>query len=47
MNWLLFLRPTRDEMPFKSTIEESRIVGKHLAYGVMTAGIRPLHLAVR
>jgi uncharacterized protein YciI len=32
MSWLLFLRPTREEMPFEPTADESRIVGEHLAY---------------
>ena len=32
MSWLLFLRATREEMPFEPTAEESRIVGEHLAY---------------
>jgi uncharacterized protein len=32
MSFLVLLRPTRDEMPFEPTDEESRIVGEHYAY---------------
>jgi hypothetical protein len=32
MSWLVILRPTRDEMPFEPTEEESRIVSDHYDY---------------
>jgi len=32
MSFLVFLRPTRAEMPFEPTEEESRLVGEHYEY---------------
>jgi hypothetical protein len=32
MSWLVILRPTREEMPFEPTEEESRIVSDHYDY---------------
>jgi uncharacterized protein YciI len=32
MSWLVILRPTREEMAFEPTEEESRIVTAHYAY---------------
>lgn len=32
MSWLVILRPTREEMPFEPTDEESQIVSEHYEY---------------
>jgi len=32
MSWLVVLRPVREEMPFKPTEEEARIVSDHYEY---------------
>ena len=32
MSWLVVLRPTREEMPFEPTDEESQLVSQHYKY---------------
>jgi uncharacterized protein len=32
MSFLVFLRPTREQMPFEPTDDETRIIGEHYAY---------------